>query len=87
VVWTIRAFPGRFRSAGFSGPSKGQMRCHERCLLIVEVLLGRDRYDHRGHCRFLPSHQRKNLMMISGGTFSIALCISSAAFASRFVSM
>jgi hypothetical protein len=31
--------------------------------------------------------QRKNLMVISGGIFSIALRISLAAFASRFVSM
>jgi hypothetical protein len=40
-------------------------------------------------CRVDPSIYLywKNLMVISGGTFSIALCISWAAFASRFVSM
>jgi len=38
-------------------------------------------------CRGRPPHQWKNLMVISGGSFSIALRISSAAFASRLVSM
>jgi hypothetical protein len=41
----------------------------------------------RWWCRGRPLHQWKNLMVISSGTFSMALCISSATFASRLVSM
>lgn len=52
---------------------------------VATVRFGGKRTNARRRGR--PPHQWKNLMVISGGTFSIALRISSAAFASRLVSM
>ena len=75
TIWTILRYSWIFE-AGFTIPA------------MIGIAIGRSGGKEtiawrRGR---LPHHW-KNLMVISGGTISIARCISSAAFANRLVSM